>query len=118
VVLIALSIGLNIVGVLTINRNPDSKEIPYNYASASPQVQDLAALIIDKLASSQSRGFSYGNTDSPSKIEGVAAGRGSMIRGAGSYPLAPSGHSPCLRGRVLSPIPNFATLPKIKRLKG
>ncbi len=97
VVLIALSIGLNIVGVLTINRNPDSKEIPYNYASASPQVQDLAALIIDKLASSQSRGFSYGNTDSPSKIEGVAAGRGSMT-GDGIIPPRPFGALPLSQG--------------------
>ena len=97
VVLITLSIGLNIVGVLTINRDPDSKDIPYNYASASPQVQDLAALIIDKLASSQSRGFSYGNTDSPSKIEGVAAGRGSMT-GDGIIPPRPFGALPLSQG--------------------
>ena len=32
---------------------------------------------------SQSWGLYYENTDSPSKIEGVAAGRGSMIRGEG-----------------------------------
>ena len=38
--------------LIRMNRNPDSKDIPYNYASASPQVQDLAALIIDKIASS------------------------------------------------------------------
>ena len=39
--------------LIRMNRNPDSKDIPYNYASASPQVQDLATLIIDKIASSQ-----------------------------------------------------------------
>ncbi|MBR4616316.1 MAG: hypothetical protein IKO55_11975, partial [Kiritimatiellae bacterium] len=51
------------------------------------------------LSMSQSWGVCHGNTDSPSKIEGVAAGRGSMT-GDGIIPLAPSGHSPCLRGRV------------------
>ena len=32
---------------IRMNRDPDSKEIPYNYASASPQVEDLASLIIE-----------------------------------------------------------------------
>lgn len=35
------------IGVAHLNRDPDSKEIPYNYASASPQVKDLAALVIE-----------------------------------------------------------------------
>ena len=48
---------------------------------------------------------SSGNTNSPSKIEGVAVGRGSMR----SYPLAPSGYSPCLRGRIRHAIPTIAT---------
>ena len=43
----------NIKEDIHINRDPDSKDIPYNYASASPQVKDLASLIIDKIASSQ-----------------------------------------------------------------
>ena len=87
----------NITEVIRLNRDPDSKDIPYNYASASPQVQELASLIIDKLASSQSRGFSYGNTDSPSKIEGVAAGRGSMT-GDGIIPPRPFGALPLSQG--------------------
>ena len=37
---------------------------------------------------------------SPSKIEGVAVGRGSMMMEARAYPLAAARHSPCLRGRV------------------
>ena len=37
----------------------------------------------DNLVMSQSWGLYYENADSPSKIEGVAAGRGSMIRGEG-----------------------------------
>ena len=35
--------------LIRINRDPDSKDIPYNYASASPQVKDLASLVIEKL---------------------------------------------------------------------
>ena len=38
-------------GMTIINRQPDSKKIPYNYASASPQARDLASLIIEKLSS-------------------------------------------------------------------
>ena len=39
--------------LIRLNRDPDSKDIPYNYASASPQVQDLASLIIDKITAAQ-----------------------------------------------------------------
>ena len=49
----ALLLYGNICDLIRINHDPDSKDIPYNYASASPQVQDLATLIIDKIASSQ-----------------------------------------------------------------
>ena len=47
--LLAMAIICNAAGICMINRNPDSKEIPYNYASASPQVKDLAALVIATL---------------------------------------------------------------------
>ena len=50
-------------------------------------------------------------TNSPSKIEGVPEGRGSMT-GDEIIPLAPLGRSPCLRGRVLPAITNFAVLSK------
>ena len=39
----------NITEVIRLNRDPDSKDIPYNYASASPQVQDLASLVIENV---------------------------------------------------------------------
>ena len=46
-------LSCNIKEVIRINRDPDSKDIPYNYASASPQVQDLATLIIESLKVSE-----------------------------------------------------------------
>ena len=47
--LLAASIGCNAVGLYALNRDPDAKDIPYNYASASPQVKELAALVISTL---------------------------------------------------------------------
>ena len=38
------------VGIAHLNRDPDSKDIPYNYASASPQVKELASLVIEQAA--------------------------------------------------------------------
>ena len=58
----------------------------------------------DSLSLSQSRGGHPGVANSPSKIEGVAGGRGSMTTGRDHTP-PPCGHLPCLRGEVaqLSP---------------
>ena len=39
--------------LIRINRDTDSKDIPYNYASASPQVKELASLIIESLKVSE-----------------------------------------------------------------
>ena len=36
--------------LLRMNRDPDSKDIPYNYASASPDVQELAATVASAMA--------------------------------------------------------------------
>ena len=44
----------NIASLARMWRNPDSREIPCNYASASPQVKDLASLISSSLAASNS----------------------------------------------------------------
>ncbi len=41
----ALLVGQNIPFLQTLARNPDSKDIPYNYASASPDVKELAATV-------------------------------------------------------------------------
>ena len=43
--LVVLSLTANIIGCSTLVHDPDSKEIPYNYASASPEVQQLAATV-------------------------------------------------------------------------
>ena len=40
-----LSLATNVIGDMAIARDPDSKDIPYNYASASPEVQQLAATV-------------------------------------------------------------------------
>ena len=40
-----LSLATNVLGDMAVARDPDSKEIPYNYASASPEVQQLAATV-------------------------------------------------------------------------
>ena len=45
----AVIVAESIPQLIRLNRNPDSKDIPYNYASASPQVQDLATLIIENV---------------------------------------------------------------------
>ena len=50
VALLATAVSLNAIGIFAMNRDPDAKDIPYNYASASPQVKALASLIIDKVA--------------------------------------------------------------------
>ena len=43
--LVALSLASNAIGDVALVRDPDSKEIPYNYASASPEVKQLAAVV-------------------------------------------------------------------------
>jgi len=43
--LVALSLAANAIGDVALVCNPDSKEIPYNYASASPEVKQLAAVV-------------------------------------------------------------------------
>ena len=43
--LVALSLAANAIGDVVLFRDPDSKEIPYNYASASPEVKQLAAVV-------------------------------------------------------------------------
>ena len=51
--------------LIRINRDPDSKDIPYNYASASPQVKDLASLIIEKFDGLTAGQFSSSDTNQP-----------------------------------------------------
>ncbi len=46
-----LSLATNVIGDMAIARDPDSKEIPYNYASASPEVQQLAATVASAMTS-------------------------------------------------------------------
>ena len=50
--LLAATIGCNAAGLCALNRDPDAKDIPYNYASASPQVKELAALVLNILTPS------------------------------------------------------------------
>ena len=40
-----LSLATNVIGDIAIARDPDSKDIPYNYAAASPEVKQLAATV-------------------------------------------------------------------------
>ena len=58
---------------------------------------------------SQSWGFYYGNTDSPSKIEGVAVGRGSMT-GDGIIPPRPFGALPLSQGESLACHPQLCDI--------
>ena len=51
--------------LIRLNRDPDSKDIPYNYASASPQVQDLASLVIEKFDSLTVGQFDGSDTNQP-----------------------------------------------------
>lgn len=37
--------GVNTLSLMKMWRNPDSREIPYNYAAASPEVKELAAFV-------------------------------------------------------------------------
>ena len=37
--------------IARMSRDPDSKDIPYNYASASPEVQQLAAIVASAMTS-------------------------------------------------------------------
>ncbi len=39
-----------------MNRDPDSKDIPYNYASASPEVKQLAAVVASAMDAAANRG--------------------------------------------------------------
>ncbi len=48
--LLLLAIACHAIGICAMNRDPDSKDIPFNYASASPQAKDLAALVESQLA--------------------------------------------------------------------
>ena len=48
--LVALSLAANAIGDVVLFRDPDSKEIPYNYASASPEVKQLAATVADAMS--------------------------------------------------------------------
>lgn len=42
-----------------MSREPDSKDIPYNYASASPQVKDMARLVRDIVSEKQKAGNTF-----------------------------------------------------------
>ncbi len=48
-VLCGIAVSVHMCGLSMINRDPDSKAIPYNYAAASPQVRELAALVLSKI---------------------------------------------------------------------
>ena len=50
--------------LLRMNRDPDSKEIPYNYASASPEVKQLAAAVADAMESGTNGEQMSSNNDS------------------------------------------------------
>ena len=43
--LFLLALAVNFTGGIALASDPDSKEIPYNYASASPEVKQLAATV-------------------------------------------------------------------------
>ncbi len=53
--LAALSLAANAIGDVALARDPDSKDIPYNYASASPDVKQLAATVADAMDAATSR---------------------------------------------------------------
>ena len=72
--LLAAAIGCNAVGLYALNRDPDAKDIPYNYAAASPQVQELAAAVLkqiapksntQKLKHSKTQKLKHSNTHAP-----------------------------------------------------
>ena len=53
--LVALSLAANAIGDAAIARDPDSKDIPYNYASASPEVKQLAATVASAMDAAAGR---------------------------------------------------------------
>lgn len=46
--------GEHIPSIRTMMRNPDSRDIPYNYAAASPQVKDMASVISEAIKGKRS----------------------------------------------------------------
>ena len=49
-----IALAVNSWGLYHLNSNPDSKSIPYNYASASPEVKQLAATVATALSPTHS----------------------------------------------------------------
>lgn len=56
ILIMVLMFGENCCLLAQMWRDPDSKNIPYNYASASPQVKDMAQLIESRVSDGKSSG--------------------------------------------------------------
>lgn len=56
ILIMVLMFGENCCLLAQMWRNPDSKSIPYNYASASPQVKDMAQLIESRVSDGRNAG--------------------------------------------------------------
>ena len=53
--LAAVSLACNIIGAGAIAHEPDSRDIPFNYAAASPEVKQLAAAVAEAIDASTNR---------------------------------------------------------------
>lgn len=59
IVLSTAAVCGNVSIVSAMWKDPDSKQIPYNYASASPQVKDMAKLVRDIVSEKQKAGNTF-----------------------------------------------------------
>lgn len=63
VLAIGFSLSEHVPSLRKIWRDPDSKDIPYNYASASPEAQQLATCVADAFAQSNNPTIEQSNND-------------------------------------------------------
>ncbi len=63
--LFLLALAVNFTGGIALASDPDSKEIPYNYASASPEVKQLAATVATAMDAAGTPSLTNSPTPSP-----------------------------------------------------
>ena len=63
--LVLLALAVNFTGGFALASDPDSKEIPYNYASASPEVKQLAATVATAMDAAGTPSLTNSPTPSP-----------------------------------------------------
>ncbi len=59
IVCAAVLLAEHIPSLITLSRDPDSKDIPYNYAAASPEVKELATTVADAMVAATNRSSAF-----------------------------------------------------------